>query len=59
MCHFIISVERDCSSVLLRKSMGVTKGEKKTDKLLLEYYHDPENPGHFGDIECFAKENGI
>ena len=34
-------------------------GEKKTDKLLLEYYHDPENPESYGGIERVAKENGI
>ena len=55
MCHFIISVECDCSSVLLRKSMGIMNGEKN----ILEYYHDPENPGSYGGIERFAKENGV
>ena len=39
--------------------MGVMNGEKKTDKLLLEYYHDPESPGSYGGVERFSKENRI
>ena len=33
--------------------------EKKTDKVLLEQYHNPENPGSYGGVQRFAKENGI
>ena len=33
--------------------------EKKTDKVLLEQYHNPENPGSYGGIQRFAKENSI
>ena len=39
--------------------MDVMNGKKKTDKLLLEYYHDPESPGRYGGVERFSKENGI
>ena len=38
--------------------MDVLK-EKKTDKVLLEQYHNPENPGSYGGVQRFAKENGI
>ena len=38
--------------------MDVIK-EKKTDKVLLEQYCNPENPGSYGGIQQFAKENGI
>ena len=33
--------------------------EKKTDKVLLEQYHDPENPGNYGGVSRFAKNQGI
>ena len=32
---------------------------KKTDKALLEQYHDPENSGSYGGIQRFSKNNGI
>ena len=33
--------------------------EKKTDEVLLEQYHNPENPRSYCSIQRFAKENGI
>ena len=33
--------------------------EKKTDKVLLEQYHDPENPASYGGVSRFAKSQGI
>lgn len=33
--------------------------EKKTDKVLLGRYHNPENPGSNGGVQWFANENGI
>ena len=33
--------------------------EKKTDKVLLEQYHDPENPASYGSVSRFAKSQGI
>ena len=32
---------------------------KQTDKILLESYHDPENPGSYGGVTRFAKDNRI
>ena len=32
---------------------------KKTDKVLLEQYRDPENPGSYGGVERFVKDNRI
>ena len=32
---------------------------RKTDKALLEQYHDSENPGSYGGIQRFPKNNGI
>ena len=32
---------------------------KKTDKILLEQYHDPEKPGSYGGVTRFAEDNGI
>ena len=33
--------------------------ENKTDKVLLEQYHDSENPGSYGGVSRFAKSQGI
>ena len=33
--------------------------ERKTDKVLLEQYHDPENPASYGGVSRFAKSQGI
>jgi len=40
-------------------SLKYDKFKKEKDKVLLEHYHDPENPGSYGGIEPFAKDNEI
>ena len=32
---------------------------KQTDRILLESYRDPENPGSYGGIHRFAEDNRI
>ena len=39
--------------------MDLMNGKKKTDKVLLGRYHDPDNPGSYGGIERFSKENNV
>lgn len=39
----------------LWEDFALSMDVKMTDKVFLEQYHDPENPGSYGGIKWFAK----